>query len=73
MDEEEPVTWVAIQARFSMRFKSLGVAITILFLPGVGVSLECREVKDETTAAQYLLDHKSNSTASLGTRIAWIS
>jgi hypothetical protein len=46
-----------------MRFKCTCVAITVLFLACRGISQECPEISDEKTAAQFLVDHKANSTA----------
>lgn len=46
-----------------MRFKCAYIAITILLLAREGISQGCPEIKDEKTAAQFLVDHKANSTA----------
>jgi hypothetical protein len=46
-----------------MQFKCICIAIAILFLARAGISQECPEIRDEKTAAQFLVDHKANSTA----------
>ena len=46
-----------------MRFNCIYIAITILFLTCEGISQQCPEIKDVKTAAQFLVDHKSKSTA----------
>jgi hypothetical protein len=46
-----------------VRFKCICIAITVLFLARAGISQECPEIKDEKTAAQFLVDHKADSTA----------
>lgn len=46
-----------------MRVKSLCIALVILVLECAGVSQGCPDMDHEKAAQQFLLDHKSNSTA----------